>query len=61
MHEAWIELQCPNCEELWEANPTELPPPTEPFGCPHCHTSRKTAEFMKTTRDLEILETFHES
>ena len=61
MHEAWIQLLCPDCEEVWEANPTDLQPPAEQFRCPYCDTERKTAEFMKATRDLEILETLHES
>ena len=60
MPEAWIQLRCPECEEQWEANPTELPAPQREFTCNHCETARPTAEFMKTMRDLEILESFHE-
>ncbi len=60
MHEAWIQLVCPDCAEIWEANPTDLPAPFEQFECPYCGNDRKTSEFMKTPRDLEILETFHD-
>lgn len=58
MSEAWIQLQCPNCEERWEANPSDLPEPSTSRTCEHCGASRPTAEFMKTKRDLEILEEF---
>ena len=27
MQEAWIQLQCPGCEEQREANPADLPEP----------------------------------
>lgn len=60
MVEAWIQLQCPDCGENWERNPTDLPAPDEEFACTHCGERRPTAEFMRNTRDLEILSTFHE-
>jgi len=60
MSEAWIQLQCPECDETWEANPGDLPVPGERFVCNHCGVSRPVAEFMRTQRSFEILETFHE-
>jgi hypothetical protein len=60
MQEAWIQLQCPACEEQWEANPADLPGPDEAYTCDHCSAERRIAEFAKTARDFEILEEFHE-
>lgn len=60
MRNAWVQLECPNCEETWEANPSDLPAPRERSTCNHCDATFRTAEFMKTGRDLEILEGFHE-
>ena len=59
MQEAWIQLQCPNCEEQWEANPADLPAPDSTHACEHCGVERRGAEFAKTARDFEILEEFH--
>lgn len=59
MVEAWIQLQCPNCGEGWEDGPTDLPGPDADHTCRHCGESRRVAEFMRTQRDLEILEEFH--
>ena len=59
MPEAWIRLQCPNCEQSWEASPSDLPEPRTTFECRHCGERRPTAEFMPTSRDLEILKEFH--
>lgn len=59
MTEAWIQLECPACGEQWEANPTDMPASGEEFTCTHCGDARHTAEFMRTTRSLEILEEFH--
>ncbi|WP_436926454.1 DUF7836 family putative zinc-binding protein [Halosimplex amylolyticum] len=59
MQEAWIQLRCPDCGEQWEANPADLPEPDGTLGCNHCDTSRRVAEFTKTTRDFEILREFH--
>lgn len=61
MPEAWVQLRCPACGESWEANPSDLPAPGEEFACDHCDARRPTAEFMRTQRDLEILEEFHEA
>lgn len=60
MKEAWIQLACPACGEHWQANPADLPAPDDPFTCNNCSEERPTAEFMRTTRSLEILESFHE-
>lgn len=59
MAEAWIQLYCPSCEEPWEENPSTLPAPDATYTCDHCGTARPMAEFMRTARDLEILEEFH--
>jgi predicted RNA-binding Zn-ribbon protein involved in translation (DUF1610 family) len=59
MTEAWVQLRCPECGETWEANPAELPAPGERFACGHCGDERPIAEFMRTGRSLEILESFH--
>ena len=59
MQEAWIQLQCPDCTEQWEANPADLSEPQREFDCAHCETTRPLSEFTKTVRDFEILEEFH--
>lgn len=61
MPEAWIQLQCPECQEGWEANPSELPAPGNRYTCDHCGAQRSISEFMRTGRGLEILEEFHEA
>ncbi|WP_436931066.1 DUF7836 family putative zinc-binding protein [Halosimplex halobium] len=61
MQEAWIQLQCPECGEQWEANPADLPEPDAAFGCKDCEARRPLSEFTKTARDFEILEEFHGS
>lgn len=61
MVEAWIQILCPECEEPWEENPNDLPSPDAKFSCDHCGVTRPTAEFMRTARDLEILENLHSS
>lgn len=60
MSEAWIQLRCPECQKSWEANPSDLPAPGTKFDCKRCGGRRPTAEFMRTKRDLDILEQFHE-
>jgi hypothetical protein len=59
MNEAWIQLRCPNCEDTWEENPTDLPAPGEAFTHNACGTSRPVGEFARSTRDFEILEDLH--
>lgn len=59
--EAWIQLLCPSCSEGWEANPSDLPEPGDPYQCPSCGVHRPVAEFARTQRDFEILEAFHET
>lgn len=59
MPEAIIQIRCPECENHWEENPVDLPPPGEEFRCSHCGARRSTSEFMRAKRDLEILEEFH--
>lgn len=54
-----MQILCPECSEDWEENPTDLSEPEVTYECPHCGATRPTAEFMRTARDLEILEEFH--
>jgi predicted RNA-binding Zn-ribbon protein involved in translation (DUF1610 family) len=60
MPEAWITVRCPECGDVWEDSPTDLPAPDVTFHCPKCGAERNTSEFMKTHRDLEILRNFYE-
>ena len=55
MDEATVQLLCPDCDKSWHAVPGGLPGTTEPFDCPGCQASRRTAEFMRTDRDLRTL------
>lgn len=59
MREAWIHLQCPDCEEQWEADPADLPAPGGEFTCEECGSRRPIAEFVKTKEGLQIHEQFH--
>ncbi|MFB6164855.1 MAG: zinc-ribbon domain-containing protein [Haloarculaceae archaeon] len=59
MPEAWIQLQCPNCQEVWELNPADLPAPDRAFTCSLCGATFPTSEFERTQRGLRILESFH--
>lgn len=58
MVEAFVRLVCPECEKDWEANPSDLPGVRENFSCRSCHATRRLTEFMRTERDLEIVEQF---
>jgi len=55
MDEAFVQLLCPECAKAWESTPGDLPGSRENFHCPSCHATRRTAEFMRTGRDLETL------
>ncbi|MFW5896095.1 MAG: hypothetical protein ACOCUA_01785 [archaeon] len=57
MDEAYVQLLCPECTKGWQSSPSELPDPREMYHCPNCHATRLTAEFMRTERDLEALQT----
>jgi predicted RNA-binding Zn-ribbon protein involved in translation (DUF1610 family) len=57
-NEAYVQVLCPGCEKLWEESPTDLPGAQAEFTCPRCGHTRRVAEFMRTDRDLEILEGF---
>ena len=59
MEEAFVRLLCPDCTKSWESSPSKLPSAREQFRCPDCNTSRRTAEFMRTERDLETLKQLH--
>lgn len=60
MQEAWLQLRCPTCTGSWEADVTDLPAPDTPFVCDGCGTERPLSEFMRTARDLEVLQAFSE-
>ncbi|SDQ59962.1 DUF7836 family putative zinc-binding protein [Natronobacterium texcoconense] len=55
MDETTVQLLCPECAKDWQVSPGELPESTATFHCPNCHASRRTAEFMRTDRDLQTL------
>ncbi|WP_254524387.1 MULTISPECIES: hypothetical protein [Natrinema] len=55
MDKTTVQLLCPECAKDWQASPDELPTAAEMFHCPNCHASRRTAEFMRTDRDLQTL------
>ncbi len=55
MREAYVQLLCPKCTKNWSDNPDELPGPDASFTCPDCGTTSTISEFMRTSRDLEIL------
>ncbi|MFB6228292.1 MAG: hypothetical protein ABEH88_06945 [Halobacteriales archaeon] len=56
MDKAIVQLLCPECTKAWESAPGDLPGSRANFDCPNCRTSRRTAEFMRTDRDLETLQ-----
>lgn len=56
MEEAYVRLLCPSCTKEWESTPGDLPDPDESFTCPDCQERRRLAEFMRTERDLELLQ-----
>ncbi len=58
MTEAYVQLVCPTCSKDWQAAPHDLPEPDATFVCPDCETERDLREFMRTARDLEILQDF---
>ena len=59
MPEAFVRLHCPDCKNRWEQNPVDLPAPDTRFQCRRCGAWRRLSEFMRTERDLEVLEEFH--
>ena len=58
MVEAFVRLQCPECNTDWEENPSDLPGSKNNYSCPSCHATRRLAELMRTDRDLETLKQF---
>lgn len=58
MPEAYVTLNCPSCEKVWEEKPHELPGRREEFTCPDCAALHPLAEFARSQRDLEIIEEF---
>jgi hypothetical protein len=60
MNEAWIPLECTDCENVWEAMPAALPTPDAEFECPYCGARDPLTSFVKTPEGLQILEAFEE-
>jgi transposase-like protein len=58
MQEAWLQLQCPACSATWEAQVSDLSAPDTQFICDDCGNERSLSEFMRTARDLEVLQEF---
>lgn len=58
MDETFVRLLCPDCQKTWERNPSQLPAHTERFECDGCDAERRTAEFTRTDRDLDVLKQF---
>lgn len=59
MNPAYVRLICPSCGDDWQENPNQLPAHDEEFTCSKCDAERRMAEFMRTSRDLEILKQLH--
>jgi len=55
MHEAFVQLRCPECLKAWEATPSDLPDLDAEFCCPDCGERRHLSEFCRTDRDIETL------
>ncbi|MDT3435355.1 hypothetical protein [Haloarcula sp. 1CSR25-25] len=58
MQEAWLQLRCPACSADWEERVSDLSAPETQFVCDDCGTERPLSEFMRTARDLEVLQEF---
>lgn len=58
MVEAFVRLDCPECGKDWESNPSNLPASDENVSCGDCHATRRLAQFMRTDRDLEVVQQF---
>jgi len=60
MQEAWLQLECPDCNDHREATVHDLSTPETEYACPSCGSRRPLREFMATTRDLEVLQQFYQ-
>ncbi|MDZ7730347.1 MAG: hypothetical protein U5K37_04645 [Natrialbaceae archaeon] len=58
MDETRVQLLCPDCQKDWQRSPRDLPGPSIAYECPACGSSRPTAEFTRTDRDLRTLKQF---
>ena len=56
MQEAYAELSCPDCDKLWEIDANTAPEPDADHQCPDCDAVYTLAEFTRTTRDLEVVQ-----
>lgn len=55
MKPAWIHLECPGCQEVWESTLDAVPALGGTFECPYCQVSNPTREFVRTQEGLETL------
>lgn len=58
MAEAYVNLDCPTCDKVWEAPPHDLPGRRDEFTCPDCDAVHPLAEFARSQRDLEVIDQF---
>jgi hypothetical protein len=58
MRQAWIHLECPGCQEVWESTLDAIPALGSEFDCPYCDARRPVSEFVKTQEGLKVLEKF---
>lgn len=58
MRPAWIQLECPSCQEIWESSLDAVPVLDTDFDCPYCRSRNPVSAFVRTKEGLEILEEF---
>lgn len=58
MKPAWIHLECPSCQEVWESTLDAVPSLGDRFDCPYCETRNPAREFVKTQEGLKVLREF---
>lgn len=54
MRESWVNLSCPSCTKSWSDTPSSMPDLDSELVCPDCERVAPLAEFLNTSRDLEI-------
>lgn len=60
MTPAWIHLECPGCQEVWESTLDAVPELGGEFQCPYCRTTNPVAEFVRTKEGLSVLEEYQQ-
>ena len=56
MQVAYAELSCPDCDKLWEIDANTAPESDADHQCPDCDAVYTLAEFTRTSRDLEVVQ-----